>query len=98
MWRLHSDEAGAQAGLFVRVAAIHHYGADGRNMRDEYDFDNLNPRRNPYIDRLKKQVTISVDRTALDYFINEAEVVGIPYQMLISMYLTDCANNRRKLR
>ncbi len=66
-------------------------------MRDEYDFENLHPRRNPYIDRLKKQVTISVDCTALDYFINEAEAMGISYQTLISMYLTDCAENGRKL-
>lgn len=66
-------------------------------MRDEYDFENLNPRRNPYVDRLKQQVTISVNNTTIDYFKREAEAVGIPYQTLISMYLTDCANSGRKL-
>ena len=66
-------------------------------MRDEYDFENLNPRRNPYIDRLKKQVTISVDNTTIDYFKGEAEAVGISYQTLLGMYLTDCGDGGRKL-
>ncbi len=85
------------AGLFTGAATIHNHEADGRTMRDEYDFENLNPRRNPYVDRLKQQVTISVNNTAIDYFKREAEAVGIPYQTLISMYLTDCANSGRKL-
>lgn len=27
-------------------------------MRDEYDIENLNPRKNPYSNRVKKQITI----------------------------------------
>lgn len=66
-------------------------------MRDEYDFANLKPRRNPYIDRLKKQATISVDNATIDYFKSEAEAIGIPFHTLISMCLADCAKNGRKL-
>ena len=28
-------------------------------MREEYDIENLNPRKNPYSKKLKKQVTIN---------------------------------------
>ena len=30
-------------------------------MRDEYDIKNLNPRKNPYTKKLKKQITINID-------------------------------------
>lgn len=66
-------------------------------MRDEYDIKNLNPRRNPYTNRLKKQITINIDNNTIDYFKGESEASGIPYQTLINLYLTDCANSGRKL-
>ncbi|MCD8020114.1 MAG: BrnA antitoxin family protein [Clostridiales bacterium] len=67
-------------------------------MRNEYDIENLNPKRNPYTDRQKKQITINIDNRVIEYFKGESEASGIPYQTLISLYLTDCAVNRRKLR
>lgn len=30
-------------------------------MREEYDIENLNPRKNPYAAKLKKQITIEID-------------------------------------
>lgn len=66
-------------------------------MRDEYDIENLNPRKNPYTNRLKKQITINIDKSTIDYFKGESEASGIPYQTLINLYLTDCAVNERKL-
>lgn len=66
-------------------------------MRDNYDFENLNPRRNPYAKLLKKQITINISEEAIDYFKSEAERSGIPYQTLINLYLTDCARNKRQL-
>ena len=30
-------------------------------MRDEYNIRELNPRKNPYASRLKKQITINID-------------------------------------
>ena len=31
------------------------------DMREEYDIKNLNPKRNPYSNRLKKQITININ-------------------------------------
>ena len=66
-------------------------------MRDEYDIKNLNPRPNPYADKLKKQITIRLNDSTIDYFKQQAEETGISYQNLINMYLTDCAVHEKKL-
>lgn len=66
-------------------------------MRDHYDIENLNPRKNPYTEKSKKQITINVSNTAIDYFKEEAKRTGIPYQTLINLYLTDCAEKEKKL-
>ena len=67
-------------------------------MRDEYNIEELNPRRNPYAGRLKKQVTMNIDSATVDYFKSLAESEGIPYQTLINLYLRDCAVNQRKFK
>ena len=66
-------------------------------MRDEYNIKELNPRKNPYSNRLKKQITIRLNSSTIEYFKNMAKEVGIPYQTLIDSYLTDCAQCKRKL-
>lgn len=65
-------------------------------MRDEYDIKSLNPRKNPYAGRLKKQITINLESSTVDYFKNLSADTGIPYQTLINLYLTDCAARNRK--
>lgn len=65
------------------------------DMREEYDFSNA--KRNPYAKKLKKQIAINIDIDTVDYFKKQSEVLGIPYQTLINLYLTDCVNNKRKL-
>ncbi len=40
-------------------------------------------------------MTIRLDVAAIDYFKQMAEKSGIPYQSLINLYLTDCADNGR---
>ena len=67
-----------------------------RTMRDEYDIKNLNPRKNPYADRLKKQITINIDSSTIDFFKGLAAETGIPYQTLINLYLRDCAESHKK--
>lgn len=67
-------------------------------MRDEYNIRELNPRKNPYASRLKKQITINIDGSTIDYFKSMAAADGIPYQTLINLYLRDCAYNRRKIQ
>ena len=68
---------------------------EGDTMRKEYDFSK--GRKNPYAKRLKKQITIRLDRPTIDYFKGIAESSGIPYQTLINLYLRDCAQNSRTL-
>ena len=66
-------------------------------MRQEYEFDKMEGRKNPYANRLKKQVTIRLGEDVIAYFKRMAEETGIPYQNLINLYLRDCALNQRKL-
>lgn len=66
-------------------------------MRDEYDIEKLNPRKNPYAERLKQQVTINLNRETVEYFKALSKQNGIPYQTLINLYLKDCVDNKRQL-
>ena len=54
-------------------------------MREEYDIKNLNPRKNPYANKLKKQITINVDSSIIDFFKDLSDDTGIPYQTLINL-------------
>ena len=65
-------------------------------MREEYDFSNARP--NPYARRLKKQITINIDESTIEYFKEMASRSGIPYQTLINLYLSDCAASKRQLK
>ena len=64
-------------------------------MRKEYDFSKS--KKNPFAKRLKKQITIRIDGSTIDYFKELAEELGVPYQSLINLYLRDCASEQRKL-
>jgi len=66
-------------------------------MRKEYDFENMKGRKNPYVKNLKKQVTIRIGVDIIEYFKNQAEETGVPYQNLINLYLRDCVQSNRKL-
>lgn len=65
-------------------------------MKEEYDFKNA--RKNPYANKLKKQITINIDSEIIDYFKEQAKASGIPYQTLINLYLADCAEHHKKLQ
>ena len=65
-------------------------------MKEEYNFSNA--RKNPYSRKLKKQITINIDVDTIDYFKNQSESCGIPYQTLINLYLADCATERKQLK
>lgn len=67
-------------------------------MLEEYDIDKLNPRPNPYAKELKKQVTIKISPSVIEYFKEQASKLNMPYQTLINLYLTDCVSNKRELR
>ena len=65
-------------------------------MKNEYDFSK--GIKNPYSKRLKKTITININNATIDYFKEQSEKTGIPYQTLINLYLTDCAENKRVLQ
>jgi uncharacterized protein (DUF4415 family) len=64
-------------------------------MRKQYDFSKA--RKNPHASRLKKQITLRIDRPTIQFFRESSESSGIPYQTLINLYLRDCAQQGRKL-
>ena len=63
-------------------------------MRNEYDFSQSRP--NPYAKRLKRQITIRLDASTVDYFKQMASEIGMPYQNLINLFLRDCAITKRR--
>jgi predicted DNA binding CopG/RHH family protein len=64
-------------------------------MKKEYDFTNST--KNPYAKALKKQITVRLDETTIEYFKKLAQSSGIPYQTLINLYLRDCAQKQKRL-
>jgi len=64
-------------------------------MKAEYDLTNARP--NPYIEKLRRPVTMNLDTFAIDYFKREADRTGIPYQRLINLYLVQCAREEKHL-
>ena len=49
-------------------------------MRSEYSFSKS--KKNPYAKKLKKQITIRIDVSTIEYFKEVSEESGIPYQNL----------------
>ena len=68
---------------------------EDKDMRSEYDFSNA--RSNPYVKKIKQQVTIRLDTETIEYFKNLSVETGVPYQTLINLYLSDCVRNERTL-
>ncbi len=66
-------------------------------MRDEYDFSKMKSRENPYVKKLKQQVTIRLCSETVEYFKALSNDVGLPYQYLIDLYLEDCVKSNRKI-
>jgi predicted DNA binding CopG/RHH family protein len=64
-------------------------------MRKEYDFTNA--KKNPYAKKLKQQVTILLDKEAVAYFKKLAAETGVAYQVLINLYLKECARMKKRL-
>jgi uncharacterized protein (DUF4415 family) len=69
----------------------------GDDMKAEYDFSKMKSRKNPYVSKLKKSVTIRLGEDVISYFKGMAEETGVPYQSLINLYLRDCAAHHKKI-
>ena len=63
-------------------------------MKDNYDFSNSI--KNPYIKKLKKQISIRINIDTIEYFKKLSNEVGIPYQKLMNLYLSDCVSKQVK--
>jgi len=63
-------------------------------MRNEYDFSNS--KQNPYVKKLKKQISIRLDIDVIEYFKKLSLEIDIPYQQLINLYLSDCVSKSLK--
>ena len=64
-------------------------------MRNNYDFSDSV--KNPYVKKLKKQITIRLDPDVIAYFKKRSDKNGIPYQNLINRYLKDCAEKHKEV-
>jgi predicted DNA binding CopG/RHH family protein len=64
-------------------------------MREKYDFKN--GKSNPYVKKLRKQISIRLDVDTINYFKKKAEETGIAYQNLINLYLSDCVIHSRNI-
>ena len=64
-------------------------------MRKEYDFTNA--QLNPYVKKLRKQISIRIDIDTINFFKKQAEETGIAYQNLINLYLSDCAVHSKSI-
>jgi len=64
-------------------------------MRREYDF--TNGKLNPYVKKLRRQISIRIDIDTIDYFKKQAQETGITYQNLINLYLSNCAMNKKTI-
>ncbi len=67
-------------------------------MKNEFDLKKMKSRKNPYANRLKKQITIRLDKSTIEYFKELARETGFSYQALINLYLKDCAENQKKFK
>ena len=65
-------------------------------MKKQYDFSKSKP--NPYVRKSKRQITIRLDESTIDYFKKLSESMDIPYQSLINLYLRDCAAEKKRLK
>lgn len=63
-------------------------------MKKHYDFSKS--KANPYVRAARRQVTIRLDASTIDYFKELAKISGIPYQSLINFYLRDCVAEKKR--
>ena len=63
-------------------------------MKEEYDFSKAG--KNPYVKKLKQQITINIDSETIEYCKMLAVETNIPYQTLINLFLSDCATQKKR--
>ncbi len=61
-------------------------------MKSEYDFTDA--KKNPYFDKIKKQIAVDIDYEIVEYFKSQSKSTGIPYQALINHHLAKHINGQ----
>ncbi len=61
-------------------------------MKKEYNFSKSI--KNPYAKKVKKQISIRIEKDTVEYFKKLAAEIDIPYQNLMNMYLMECAEKK----
>ncbi len=59
-------------------------------MRKEYDLKKMKLKPNPYVNKLKRSVTIRLDTDVIEYFKRLGEKTNTPYQTLVNDFLRSC--------
>ena len=67
-------------------------------LEDMPEVDFSNSIQNPYAGKLRRRVTMNIDSSTIDYFKRESELVGVPYQTIINMYLGQCVKENKHLQ
>lgn len=67
-------------------------------MRKEYDIKSLNPKKNSYAPKEKQQITINLNTSTIEYFKEMSQESGVPYQVLINLYLDQCVKENKRLQ
>jgi uncharacterized protein (DUF4415 family) len=69
---------------------------EGKIMRKEYDFSKMKGEKNPYIKGLKIQITIRLDKEAVEYFKELAKKTGMSYQNLMNLSLREYVEMKKQ--
>lgn len=65
-------------------------------MKKEYNLKDMKLKSNPYINKLKKSVTIRLDSDVIEYFKELSEETSTPYQTLLNDFLRNCKEQNLK--
>ena len=65
-------------------------------MKAEYDLSKMKSRKNPFAQRLKRQITMRIGVNVIAYFKALAKETGIPYQNLMDFYLQECVVTKKR--
>jgi uncharacterized protein (DUF4415 family) len=63
-------------------------------VRKEYDLKKMKLVDNPYLEKLKKSITIRLDIDVIEYFKKLSDKTKTPYQTLVNDFLRSCSEQK----
>lgn len=67
-------------------------------MREEKNNKAVESKNESIRGKPKQQVTMNLNKKTVEYFKKMSEETGIPYQVLINVYLDQCVKEKKKLQ